>query len=108
MRRQKYTPLDRECDKVLSRRATAAVCLIICAFSAVSVRIFMLQMRPQEGLVQKIATKRYRTEVLPAALGAIFDTKGRLLAADEPVRSVVFDNIFLNEKKSKGRRREAS
>lgn len=102
MRRPKYTPLDRECDKVLSRRATAAVCLIICAFSAVSVRIFMLQMRPQEGLVQKIATKRYRTEVLPAALGAIFDTKGRLLAADEPVQSVVFDNIYLNEKKSKG------
>ena len=102
MRRTKYTPLDRECDRVLARRATGAVCVLLCAFSVVSGRIFFLQMRPQEGLVQKMATKRVKTDLLPAALGAIFDTKQRLLAADEPVQSVVFDNVYLNEKKSKG------
>ena len=102
MRRPKYTPLDRECDKILSRRATIAVCLMVCAFSAISVKIFLLQLRPQEGLGQKIPTKRNRTETLNAMRGAIFDHKGVLLAADEPVQSVVFDNIYLNEKKSKG------
>ena len=102
MRRPKYTPLDRECDKVLSRRAAVVVGLMICAFSAISVKIFFLQLQPQEGLVQKISAKRNRTEILNAMRGAIFDHKGILLAADEAVQTVVFDNIYLNEKKSKG------
>ena len=45
---------------------------------------------------------RREKEVLPAARGPILDTRNRLLAADEMLQSVIFDNIFLNEKKSNG------
>ena len=101
-RRPKYTPLDRECDHCLTKRATWALMFFVLAFSTLSFRVFSLQMLEHDRWTQHVVANRQRSEPLPAARGAIFDTNHRLLATDEMVQAVVFDNIFLNEKKSKG------
>jgi cell division protein FtsI/penicillin-binding protein 2 len=102
MKRPKYTPLDRECDACLKHRAGVALFILIVAFSSISARVFYLQMLRHDHWKEEVQTKRQRTEELPAARGAIFDAHQRLLASDEMVQAVVFDNIFLNEQKSKG------
>lgn len=71
-------------------------------FSVVSARLVYVQHVQHEKWSARLDSNRRGAEELPAARGPVFDTKGRLLACDEMVESVVFDNVFLNERVSKG------
>ncbi len=97
MKRPSITPLDRECDYCLTKRATLALFLAVLAFTAISARIFYLQMIEYKVWTARADRNRVREDVLPAARGPILDTKMRLLTSDQAMQSVVFDNMAMRE-----------
>lgn len=100
--RPKYTPLDRECDASTVKRASLVLFLIVLAFCSISARLFYIQLTDKGRLTQQAGPKRLKKEDIPAPKGAIYDANNHVLACDQMVQTVVFDNVFLNEKKSKG------
>jgi cell division protein FtsI/penicillin-binding protein 2 len=97
MNRPRITPLDIECDRCLTKRATMALFLAVLGFSALSGRIFYLQMVQYKVWTAKADKNRVREDILPAPRGPILDTKLRLLTSDEAMQSVVFDNMSMRE-----------
>lgn len=89
-------------DVFVTRRILQVALGFVVLFSIVSGRLFYIQIvKPDKWALQLDKNRREEVE-LPAARGPIMDTRNRLLAADEMVQSVIFDNIFLDEKKSTG------
>ena len=97
MSTSRTTALDRECDQCLTRRATWALAVLGLCFSAISARLYYLQMMQHAKVAAKIEITRLKHEVISAPRGAIMDTHGRLLTHDESMQSVVFDNMALRE-----------
>lgn len=94
---------ERISDFCLTKRASIAACGLVLAFSALSYRIFAVQVLDRDQWTEQgQQNRRQKEETIPAPRGSIFDQHDRLLASDEMVQSIVFDNIYLNEKKSKG------
>lgn len=84
-------------DATLRRRMVVAGCVMLSAFSLLSWRIIHLQVERQSHYASLVEDKHRRTDVLEAHRGRIFDTRGQLLAGDEPVQKIIFDYGFLRQ-----------
>ena len=87
-------------DATVRRRQVLAGCGILGAFSLLSWRLIYLQVERQEHYAAIVEGKHQRIDVLEAHRGRIFDTRGQLLAGDEPVQQIVFDFGFLRQKEA--------
>ena len=87
-------------DRALRRRAVLAAGLLLTAFSGLSYRLIYLQVERHAHYDELVGGKHQRTDILEAHRGRIFDTRGQLLAGDEPVQKIVFDLGFLKQKEA--------
>jgi cell division protein FtsI/penicillin-binding protein 2 len=85
-------------DAVLRRRVLYATCGLFSAFSLLSWRLFHVQVERHDYYAGILERKHQRTDALEAHRGRIFDTRGHLLAGDEPVQRIVFDIGYLNQR----------
>lgn len=86
-------------DGVLRRRVIYATCALLSAFSLTSWRLIHLQVERHQHYVDILERKHQRVDILDAYRGRIFDTRGTLLAGDEPVQQLIFDLRYLKDKK---------
>ncbi len=66
-------------------------------FSAFSFRLVHIQLTDHEKYATKAAEKHVRQQIIYARRGAILDTKGEVLADNEPVRNIVIDATHVTE-----------
>jgi cell division protein FtsI/penicillin-binding protein 2 len=87
-------------DATLRRRQALAGCCLLAAFSLLSWRLIYLQVERREHYAALVEGKHQRIDQLEAHRGRIFDTRGQLLAGDEPVQKIIFDLGFLRQKEA--------
>jgi len=87
-------------DATLRRRLVVAGGVLLSAFSLLSWRIIHLQVEQHDHYAALVDRKHQRTDTLEAHRGRIFDTRGQLLAGDEPVQKIIFDLGFLSQKEA--------
>lgn len=87
-------------DAVLRRRVLYATCGLLSAFSLLSWRLIYVQVERHQHYVDILERKHHRIDELEAHRGRIFDTRGHLLAGDEPVQKVIFDIGYLKQEDS--------
>ncbi len=74
------------------------VCLVlVTGFSALSGRLIYLQWVDRDTSARKAALNRTTKEILPGKFGYIVDRKGRIMARNLPVTTVVADKIHLRD-----------
>lgn len=83
-------------DDTLRFRAGLLCFGLLTAFSLLSWRLIYLQVDRHGHYLSLTETNHRRTDRIEAHRGSIFDSRGRILACDEPVRQVVFDLRFLS------------
>ncbi len=82
-------------DRCLRFRAGVLCCGVVTAFSLLSLRLIHLQCKKHTHFQTVMEESHHRTQALSASRGDILDTRGRVLACDEPVQQVTFDLGFL-------------
>ena len=85
-------------DSTLRLRLVLAGGALLSVFSLLSWRIIHIQVESHEHFDALVDKKHRRIDVLEAHRGRIFDARGQLLAADEPVQRIIFDVGFLKER----------
>ncbi len=83
-------------DRCLRFRAGLLCCGMVSVFSLLSLRLVHLQLGEHRRYKAIVEETHHRTQELSASRGDIIDTRGRVLACDEPVQQVTFDLSFLN------------
>lgn len=81
-------------DRCLRIRAGLVCTGVVTLFGLLSWRLVHIQVHEHDRLKAEVETHR-RTETLDASRGAIFDSRNRLLAVDEPVQKIIFDCGYL-------------
>lgn len=87
-------------DAALRRRIVVAGGALFGLFSLLSWRLVHLQVEKHEYYAGLVGRKHHWVDTLEAHRGRIFDTRGRLLAGDEPVQKIIFDLGFLSQKEA--------
>ena len=87
-------------DAVLRRRVLYATGGLLGAFSLLSLRLIHLQVERHDHYVDILERKHHRIDELEAHRGRIFDTRGHLLAGDEPVQKLIFDIGYLKQEEA--------
>lgn len=87
-------------DAVLRRRVLYATCGLFSAFSLLSWRLIHVQVERHQHYVDLLERKHHRVDELEAHRGRIFDSRGHLLAGDEPVQKVIFDLGYLKQEEA--------
>ncbi len=82
-------------DRCLRFRAGLLCCGVVTVFSLYSWRLIHLQYEEHANLRSQQERRQQRTHSLNASRGDILDTRGRILASDEPVQQVSFELDFL-------------
>jgi cell division protein FtsI/penicillin-binding protein 2 len=85
-------------DSTLRGRLVLAGGALLSVFSLISWRLIHVQVEQHAHYAALVDVKHQRKVVLEAHRGRIFDTRGQLLAGDEPVQQIIFDLGFLREK----------
>ena len=85
-------------DATVRHRAVVAAGLLLAAFSGLSWRLVHVQVERHAYYDALVGDKHQRIDFLEAHRGRIFDTRGQLLAGDEPVQKIIFDLGFLKQK----------
>ena len=81
-------------DRCLRFRAGLLCCGVVTVFSLLSMRLVHLQSVEHPKFRAMLEESHHRTVTLSASRGDILDTRGRVLACDEPVQQVTFDLGF--------------
>ena len=90
-----HPPRSEPGDRCLRFRAGMLCCGMVSIFSLLTLRLIHLQFR-EHSRYQTILDENLRHSVpLSASRGDIRDTKGRMLACDEPVQQLTFNLGFL-------------
>ena len=82
-------------DRCLQWRAGLCCFGVVAAFSLLSWRLIHLQYEKHSYYKTVLEEAHHRTQELNASRGDILDTRGRVLACDEPVQQVAFELDFL-------------
>ncbi len=87
-------------DSTIRSRILLSAAGVLSVFGLLGWRLIHLQVEKHD-LYTAISERRYeRVDQLEAHRGRIFDTRGKLLAGDEPVQKIVFDLGFLSQKEA--------
>lgn len=84
-------------------RAVVIGTMIFAICSMLSWRLIQLQVGGNKNYLKLAQNSHRRTDILEAARGSIIDCRGISLAVDEPVQRIVFDTVYLHNKKAMAR-----
>lgn len=87
-------------DSTIRSRIVVGAAGVVCLFGLLGWRLIHLQVEKHAYYTAIVEEKYERVDKLEAHRGRIFDTRGKLLAGDEPVQQIVFDLGFLKQKDS--------
>lgn len=82
-------------DRSLQCRAGVLCLGVVATFSLLSWRLIHLQVERHEHFQAVLEESHHRSQELSASRGDILDTRGRVLACDEPVQQVTLELGFL-------------
>lgn len=92
-----HPPRAEPGDRCLRFRAGMVCCAVVSLFSLLMLRLIHLQYQEQNRYQAILIQSHHQTRPLSASRGDILDTKGRVLACDEPVQQVTFNLGFFKD-----------